>query len=255
MGKQGRKNGVFKDGTAYSKGDKPKDDVHEVDLSRLTIEHCDGCKEGHLTAPEIMEKRNYLGGSIHKYWYPTELKHCCLSRTPYRVFTAADLASDKVPQSSITCEKVLQIFATLEAKNAQRQFDLMARFRCKEDLQEMGRSMIRRTKEKYAGVKLAKRPPELIARIKRELVILDDDLLCPSKARLLFRCVDGNVCFTLDLMMQTKQAASEAAPRPTLFESYNGQEYGLSFEQVLGHEISLVANQGPCAPCASPERE
>lgn len=253
MGKQGRKNGVFKDGTAYSKGDKPKDDVHEVDVSRLTIEHCDGCKEGHLTAPEIMLKRNYLGGSIHKYWYPTENKPCCLNSTPYRTFTAADLANDNVPQSSITREKVLQVFATLEAKNAQRQVDLMHRFRCQEDLQEMGRRMIRRTKEKYAGVKLAKRPAELIARIKRELVILDDDLECPSKARLLFRCVDGDVCFTLDLMMQTKQAAPDEPPRPTLFESYNGQDCsGLSFEQALGHEISLVANHGPCAPCAPP---
>jgi len=251
MGKQGRKNGVFKDGTAYSKGEKPKDVVHEVDLSRLTIEHCDGCKEGHLTAPEIMLKRRYKGGSIHKYWYPTEIKHCCLSRTPYRTFTAADLASDNVAQSSITREKVLQVFATLEDRNAQRQLDLMHRFRLREDQQEMARDMIRRTKMKYVGVKLAKRPPELIARIKRELAILDDDLECPSKARLLFRCVDGNVCFTLDLMMQTQQAAPDEPLRPTIYESYNGQDYsGLSEEQVIGHEISLVVNQGPCAPCA-----
>ena len=250
MGKQGRKNGVYPDGTAYSKGDKPVELVPEVDVSRLTIEHCDGCKEAHLTAPEIMRKRNYLGGSIHKYWYPTENKPCCINSTPYRIFTVADLASDTVPQSSITREKIYQVFAALEAKNAQRQVDLMYRFRCQEDQKEMGRRMIRRTKEKYAGVKLARRPPELIARIKRELVLLDDDLACPSKARLMFHCVDGNVCFTLDLMMQTEIAPPGAPPRPTIFETYNGEEIGMSEEQFLGHEVTLVANQGPCAPCA-----
>lgn len=251
MGKQGRKNGVYHDGTAYSKGDKPKELVPEVDVSRLTIEHCDGCKEGHLTAPEIMKKRNFLGGSIHKYWYPTENKPCCMNRVPYRTFTLADLAGDAVPPSSITREKIHQVFAALEAQNAQRQVDLMYRFRCQEDQKEMGRRMIRRTKEKYAGVKPAKRPPELIARIKRELVALDDDLECPSKARLLFRCVDGDASFTLDLMMQTKQGGPGESLRPTHFQTYNGQDYGgLSEAQFLGHEISLVTNSGPCAPCA-----
>ena len=245
MGKQGRKNGVFKDGTAYSKGDKPKDDVHEVDMSRLTIEHCDGCKEGHLTAPEIMQKRNYLGGSIHKYWYPTELKHCCLSRTPYRVFTAADLASDKVPQSSITREKVLQVFATLEAKNAQRQVDLMHRFRKKEDLQEMGRDMIRRTKEKYAGVKLTKRPPELIKRVRHELWDLDVDEACPSKARILFRCADGDLSYSLTCMIMTNPGTPRAPDAPPRRNEM--------LPWPLPHAVEPnVDPYGVDAPCAKP---
>ena len=210
MGKQ-RRNGVYKDGTAYSRGDKPVEDVHEVDLSRLTIENCEGCREAHMTASEIMNKRNYLGGSVHSYWFPTPT--CCLgciNRTPYRVFTAKELAGNTVPHDCVTREKVHQVLAGVEMCSAQRNLDLMHRIRMCEDNIEMGRQMLRRTKQEYAGVKPAKRPPELIARIKRELEALDNDRACPSKARLLFRCVDRDLSYTLHLMIQTKQGATRA---------------------------------------------
>lgn len=219
MGKQGRRNGTYKNGTAYSKGDTPKDDVHEVDMSRLTMEDCDGCRERDVTIAEIMEKRNYRGGSVQKYWFPTPTAcRLCAEKTPYRVYTAEDLAVGAMPHARVTREKVVQILAAVELRSAQRNLDLMHAFGMHPANIEMGRRMVNRVKEQYAHVKPAKRPPELIQRIRRELAAIDVDRDCPSKARIVFRCADGDLSYSLTCMIMTSSGAPrapDAPPRPT----------------------------------------
>ena len=215
MGKQGRRNGTYKDGTAYSKGDKPKDDVHEVDMSRLTMEDCEGCREGNMTILEIMNKRNYQGGSIQKYWFPTPTTcRLCAEKTPYRVYTAKDLAEEVMPHACVTREKVMQILAGVELRSAQCHLDLMHKCGMQPDNIEMGRRMVKRVKEQYAHIKPAKRPPELIKRVRHELWDLDVDEACPSKARILFRCADGDLSFSLTCMIMTNPGAPRAPDAP-----------------------------------------
>jgi len=216
MGKQGRKNGTYKDGTAYSKGDKPKDDVHEVDMSRLTMKDCDDCREGSLTIEELMDKHDWTGGSVQKYWFPTPTKcRRCAEKAPYRVYTARDLAEEVMPHACVTREKVQQILAGVEMRSAQRNLDLMHKLGMQPDNIEMGRRMVRRVKEQYAHIKPAKRPPELIQRIRRELWAIDVDEACPSKARIVFQCADGDVSYSLTCMIMTSPRAPGAPPRPS----------------------------------------
>ena len=215
MGKQGRKNGTYKDGTAYSKGDKPKDDVHEVDMSRLSMEDCEGCREGSMTIPEIYKKHNYRGGSVQKYWFPTPTTcRLCAEKAPYRVYTTKELAEEVMPHACVTREKVMQILAGVEMRSAQRNLDLMHKFGMQPDNIEMGRRMVKRVKEQYAHIKPAKRPPELIQRIRRELWALDTDEDCPSKARIVFRCADGDLSYSLTVMIMTSPGAPRAPDAP-----------------------------------------
>ena len=215
MGKQGRRNGTYKDGTAYSKGDKPKDDVHEVDMSRIEMEECEDCHEGDLTITELMDKHNYTGGSVCRYWFPSP-KKCrrCSEKTPYRVYTAKNLAGEVMPHACVTREKVMQILAGVEMRSAIRNMELMHMTGMKPDNIEMGRRMVKRVKEQYANIKVAKRPPELIQRIRRELWALDVDEACPSKARIVFQCADGDLSFSLTCMIMTSRGPPRAADAP-----------------------------------------
>jgi hypothetical protein len=254
MGKQGRRNGTYKDGTAYSKGDKPKDDVHEVDMSRLSMDECEDCREGDLTVEELMTKHNWRGGSVQKYWLPSPEKcRRCSEKTPYRVYTVRDLAEGVVPHACVTRAKVLQILAGVEMRSAQRNLDLMHLLGMQPDNIEMGRRMAKRIKEQYAHTKPAKRPPELIQRIRRALWALDVDEACPSKARIVFRCVDGDLSFSLTVMIMTSRGPPRAPDVRDMRDMRDAPPRRMP--TVINDEPLVEKNVDPYgmdAPCAEP---
>ena len=203
MGKQGRRVGTLKkSGIAYALPPSAADVVHPVDMSGLQIEPCDGCDAPVMTLDEMMTDKQFTGGIVCKYWMPAS-KTCqiCMAKSPYATLTLAELVGATVPRETITLAKVHQILARCEMSSALRLHETVHRVGLCNANVEMANRMIASVKAAYKNVPVAKRPPELIARIDDALLKLDMDTKIHTRAILAIECVNGTARYGLTCMV------------------------------------------------------
>lgn len=197
MGKQ-RRNGHYKDGTAYSRADKEKDVVHPVDMSEIKEVICQECEEPPTTIDAMLAEKNCKRALVFKSWTPLkESCKVCVEKVPYRVIGYWGHITMVHPR-----KKVHQVMAHVELRSAMSLLLALERAGAKPANIECGKDRVRSTKMAFRGVgDCHGRPKELIEALRQELKALDDDRDILTKSRIDIMCLDGRLSYSLNTMV------------------------------------------------------